>query len=204
MDVVNPETGQTDRQLLQVWASEIRNRLYSPLQKGCPDITVDKKWRYSFMPKGLMHMEVEELQALMRMFDLEELEGVKPGGSCEDCIHARGVHSSSGIWPHIADCDGCLNPTHQHFISADDLHLYENLKRDDVFQIPTGGTIPIYIERLKKGMEGPFKYYEAWGDFVYRLNDEKRICLVASLGQLHLPGNKRLSKYASKRDYLSS
>jgi hypothetical protein len=190
--IVNPKSGVTDEQLLKTWAAEIRNRLYSPLQKGCPDINPDNgTWRYSFTPKGLLSMKVEEVQALMRMFGLEELEGVKPGGDCGDCIHGRHVSSSCGFWPTIDDCYGCLDPMHQHFISTDDLHLYENIKRDNVFRIPTGGTIPIYIERLKKGMEGPFEYYEARGNFVYRVSDEKRICLMSSLRQLHLPGNKR-------------
>jgi len=138
-----------------------------------------------------MSIEVEEIQALFRLFNLPELRPVEFGGSCSDCIHGHGVHSGvTGLWPIIDDCKSCLSPSHPHFIPYKDLHLYIGVSPEDVFNIPTGGTIPIYMERIRRGMEGKYDYANT-GGWCVRVSDSKRICRMKSLTKLDIPGNQR-------------
>jgi len=188
-------TGQTDEQIIRCYAAKIYNRLYSEAQKGCPDLTADGEgWRYSFAPKGVFNMELEEVKALLRLFTEYVLKGIESFGGCKDCIHGCNVSSNSGFWPVIPDCSGCLDPLHQHFIHMEYLPKYNAITKEDVFLIPNGGTIPLYIERLVQGIEDRhYDYYEARG-FVHAVKDEKRICLMGSLGLLSLEGNKRFRR----------
>ncbi len=179
------------RSILAEWAQEKRARLYDERQNGCPDLSDSgNSWRYTFCPKNMFSMEVEQAQALMTFFDLPELKAVKSAGACGDCLHGHNVSSSTGIWPVVDDCDGCPDPSHPFFVPHSDLYKYCDITREMIFIIPYGGTISVYIERLREGSEGNYDYYEV-GDFVYDVKSGQRICRLKSLGLLHEPGNKR-------------
>ena len=184
-----------DKELLREWVKKVHKSLHDPRDEGkCFQLSKDgTKWRHGWMPKGLLYMDLDQIQALFRFFDLPELEPVKYGGSCAKCVHGQNVSSATGMWPVIDDCSGCRSPAHPYYLDARTmLKKMNTIKKDQVFKIPTGGTIPIYVERLKKNLEdgGPWEYYER-GGFVHRLSDDRRICKVENLGLLHIPGSER-------------
>ena len=184
-----------DYDLIREWVEKVHKRLHDPRDKGlCNELSKDgKKWRHSFPPRGLMSMDVDEIQALFRLFSLDELKPVKYGGSCSTCVHGQNVSSSSGLWPMIEDCSNCRSPAHPYHLPAKTwLEKANAIKKKEVFKIPCGGHIPIYVERLQKNMEegGPWEYYER-GNFVYRVSDDRRICRIENLGLLHIPGGSR-------------
>lgn len=179
------------RLILAEWAQEKRARLHDERQNGCPDLSDSgNSWRYTFCPKNMFSMEVEQAQALMTFFDLPELKAVKSAGECSDCLHGYNVSSSTGIWPMIDDCDGCPNPSHPFFIPYTDLYKYRDITREMVFITPAAGFVPAHIAQLREGSKGNYNYYEA-SDFVFDLESGQRICRLKSLGLLHEPGNKR-------------
>lgn len=178
-----------DFEAIKTLAERIYRGNHDYEQGGCPDLSSDgKKWEFSYKQ---ISVEVEEVQAILRIARIEPLKPVKSNGKCEDCAHGHGVYGFP--YPVIYDCDGCKRPSHKHFLPLSERKAAEAVKPEDVFIIPCGGTISIYIERLKKGMEGAFSHYEASG-FVYRVSDGKRICKMSSIGKMHLPGDKRRSR----------
>ena len=179
---------------LKEWVENLRGRLVDNRQNGhSPELSATgKDWRFSFMPKGLMSMEVDQIQALFRFFDIPEIKPVEYGGECCDCIHGHGVsRGSTGLWPVIEDCEDCLSPSHPHFISYNDLVYYVDIKPEHVFDIPGGGIISFYLERLKKDMEESRWHYANVGGWAVRISDGKRICKVKSIGKLDIPGHLR-------------
>ncbi len=183
-----------DFERLQAVFKRARDRIIDNNQGGgSPQLNEDgTKWRWGWMPKNLLYLEVDEFQALLRMFDLEEVSPVKFGGECKDCLHGRGVTSVTGLWPHIKDCSNCSGPSHPHFISWTKIQEFQSIRKKDVFRIPAGALIKGHIKALKEGREegGPWHYYES-GGFCHRLQDDLRICHMDSVGNLHLPGHNR-------------
>jgi hypothetical protein len=181
-----------DNDIIKNWVRDLYNKLYDHKQYGCPDVSVDgKSWRYSFSPKSIRSIDMKVVQALMRRELIPELRGVKSKGNCFDCIHGHNVSSVTGLWPVIADCEGCLNPLHQHFIPLTDLYQYKSVTMRNVFVIPVGGTTSTYISRIKAGKEGKNWLYYCSNGFVHLTESGQRICHNSSIGKLHLPAHKR-------------